>query len=165
MKTLLLLRHAKSSWKNPDLADHERPLKKRGKRDAPNMGKFLAKNDLLPDLIVTSTAVRARETARLLADAAAYPGNIHEDETLYPTEVRRCITTIQGLSDEYSRVMLVGHNPGLEDFLGNVAGRYERFPTCAVARLDADIEQWRDFLLNDAVELTAIYRPRDLFEK
>ena len=74
MKLLLILRHAKSSWKDPDLDDHDRPLNKRGRRDAPRMGRLLRKEDLLPDLILSSTAVRARMTAEMVADASRYRG-------------------------------------------------------------------------------------------
>ena len=83
MKTLLLLRHAKSSWKHPELADHDRPLNKRGKRDAPSIGQLVSDKGLVPDLIMSSTAKRARKTARAVAKASGYKGKIELTPTFY----------------------------------------------------------------------------------
>ena len=83
MKTLLILRHAKSDWETPDVADHDRPLNGRGKRDAPRMGRLLRDENLVPDLIISSTAKRARKTAKLVAEASGYEGEIRLAETLY----------------------------------------------------------------------------------
>src|ERR671934_2596347 len=83
MKSLLILRHAKSSWKHPELSDHDRPLNKRGKRDAPKIGHLLKEKDLVPDLIISSTAVRAEKTAKLVAKASKYKGNVTLTDSLY----------------------------------------------------------------------------------
>jgi phosphohistidine phosphatase len=83
MKTLLIMRHAKSSWKDPDLPDHDRPLNKRGKHDAPSMGKLLKDEDLIPDLIISSTAARAKKTAELVAKACKYKGEISLNQSLW----------------------------------------------------------------------------------
>ena len=92
MKTLLILRHAKSSWKEQDLPDHDRPLNKRGKNDAPRMGKLLKDEDLIPDLIMSSTAVRAKKTAELVAKACKYKGKIVLNHSLGPTFIKERTT-------------------------------------------------------------------------
>src|SRR5688572_5475639 len=115
MKTLLVLRHAKSSWKETALDDHERPLNKRGRRDGPRMGKLIREHGLTPDVIISSDAVRARLTAEAVAAAAGYSREIRLEEALYaasPADIlavlRTATTTTAGT------VMIVGHNPGLE---------------------------------------------------
>ena len=99
MKTLLIMRHAKSSWKEQDLPDHDRPLNKRGKNDAPRMGKLLKDEDLVPDLIMSSTAVRAKKTAELVAKACKYKGKIVLNHSLYGAEPAAYLKILEGLSD------------------------------------------------------------------
>src|SRR5437870_2049014 len=116
MKSVLVLRHAKSSWKHPELADQDRPLNKRGKRDAPRMGRILKKERLVPDIIISSTAVRARATAEAVAKASGYQRDITFNRSLYAAGPQAYIDALHDLDDNV-RVLIVGHNPGLEELV------------------------------------------------
>ncbi len=144
MKELILVRHAKSSWKDPTLSDHDRPLNKRGKRDAPEMGKRLARSECDPDLIVSSSAVRAMDTARSIAGKLGYPReSIAVEERLFHAGVSELLRVIRGVVDSVDSLMLFGHNPGLTD-LANHLGPREIFnmPTCAVLHLRFQADAW-----------------------
>ena len=137
MKELILVRHAKSSWEDPALSDHERPLNKRGKRNAPEMGERLARSGYDPDLIVSSSAVRALDTARSVAGKLGYPReHIAVKERLFHAGVSELLQVIRGVDDSVDSLMLFGHNPGLTD-LANHLGPKEilNMPTCAVLHL------------------------------
>ncbi len=164
MKTVLLLRHAKSSWKNPELADFERPLNKRGKRDAPRMGEQLVALDLCPELILSSTAERARSTTLLVSQACGQGNAIQIEwlETLYLATSSDIVSAIQTLPDAPSRVMIVGHNPGLEETLALWARAAFEMPTAAMAQLAFDVETWNDISLQTKGTLVGIWRPREL---
>ena len=144
MKELILVRHAKSSWKDPTLSDHDRPLNKRGKRDAPEMGERLAASGYDPDLIVSSSADRALDTARTIAGKLGYPRErIAEEKRLFHAGVAELLHVIQGVDDSVDILMLFGHNPGLTD-LANHLGSREIFnmPTCAVLHLRFQADTW-----------------------
>ena len=144
MKELILVRHAKSSWKDPTLRDHERPLNKRGKRDAPEMGERLGRHGYDPDLIVSSSAVRALDTARTIAGKLGYPReSIAVEERLFHAGVPELLHVIRGVDDSVDSLMLCGHNPGLTD-LANHLGPREIFnmPTCAVLHLRFRADPW-----------------------
>ena len=161
MKTLLLLRHAKSSWSNPSLDDHDRPLNKRGKRAAPAMGALLADEGLVPDLIVTSTAKRARSTAKRVARACGYDGKRVKRGDVYLASPSVLLDVIAQTPESVGTLMLVGHNPGMEVLVFALTGHQERFPTAALAHIALDIDPWRD--VHDAGgRLIDLYRPRDL---
>jgi phosphohistidine phosphatase len=114
MKTLVLVRHAKSSWDNPGLSDFERKLNKRGVRDAPYMGKVVKEKGIQPDLIVSSPAVRALTTAKFFAHALDYSEDqIDKRESIYTSGPRQILTIINHLDDELNTIMLFGHNPDL----------------------------------------------------
>jgi phosphohistidine phosphatase len=119
MKTLLVLRHAKSSWNDPALDDHERPLNKRGRRDAPRMGELLREHGLIPDVVISSDAVRARLTAEAVAGAAGYAGAIVLDPRLYLAGPADILSLLQRVRGKAETVMIVGHNPGLESWSSN----------------------------------------------
>ena len=162
MKDLILVRHAKSSWKDPTLTDHERPLNKRGKRDAPEMGERLARGGCDPDLIVSSSAVRALETARTVAGKLGYPrGGIAVEERLYHASVAELLHVIQGVGDSVGTLMLFGHNPGLTD-LANHIGPREIFnmPTCAVLHLGFQADTWSTVGDQGGVEVLYDYPKR-----
>ena len=142
MKELLILRHAKSSWSNPGLADIDRPLNKRGKRDAPRMGAFLREQDLVPDLILCSPAVRAKKTAQAISEESGYQGEIEIHEDFYPGEPSAYIKVLVANPDQVERVMVVGHNPGLEEFLDELTGESARLPTSALAQITLPIHNW-----------------------
>ena len=163
MKTLLLLRHAKSSRKDPTLPDHDRPLNDRGRRDAPRMGLLLAEQNLVPDLIVSSTARRARKTAEKVAEESGYVGAIDAVGALYLAAPETITRAIRVLPEEPARVLVVGHNPGLEELLEQVIGRYERLPTAALVHLELQIDRWHDFDAQAGGRLVHLWRPKELW--
>lgn len=163
MKTLMLLRHAKSSWKDESLEDHERPLNKRGKKTAPVMGHLIRDQGLVPELIVSSTAVRARKTAEAAAHACGYPGEVSLSEDLYLATAGEILRYAQERTEEtLSRVLLVGHNPGMEELVNVLTGKRERFPTAALAVLELDIDSWRKLELGVHAQLKGLWRPKEL---
>jgi phosphohistidine phosphatase len=164
MKTLLLMRHAKSSWNHPELADHDRPLNKRGKRDAPAMGEYVAEQELVPDLVISSTAVRARKTAEKVARAFGEKIEPVLFPELYHAEPPNYESVLCGLSDQYSRVLLVSHNPGIEEILALLAGVDEAVPTATVAWIELPIESWGQFSVDVQGELITVWKPHELFE-
>jgi len=129
MKLVLLLRNAKSSWKHPDLGDHDRPLNKRGKGDAPLMGRLLKREDLVPDIIISSTSLRARATAEAVAKASSFDGEIVLNKSLYAAGPEAYLGVIHALSDEYVRVLIVGHNPGWEELVELLTGEIHLLST------------------------------------
>ena len=145
MKRLTLVRHAKSSWKDPERADFDRPLNKRGKQDAPRMGERLAARGERPDLILTSPARRARKTAKEIARKIGLPGeHLVLEAKIYEAETEALLEVVRNLDDRWEGVLLVGHNPGLTDLvnlLGNCG--IENLATCGVLRIDFDVETWR----------------------
>jgi phosphohistidine phosphatase len=134
MKTLTLVRHAKSSWKDTSLADRDRPLSKRGERDAPEMGRRIVAAGIRPSLIVSSPAVRAWTTARIIADAIGYPREfLQRDKTLYLASVNGILDVIVAQDPGFNSLMLVGHNPGFTDFANYlVPGLTNNLPTAGV---------------------------------
>jgi phosphohistidine phosphatase len=165
MKTLLLLRHAKSSWDDPTVPDHDRPLNKRGKRDAPKMGRLLKEEGLIPDVLLSSTANRARKTAEAASRACDYEGTITFTDDLYAADVAEIIDVLKHVEGEPSRVLVIGHNPGFEDLVRHLTAREEEFPTAALARIALPLNRWGEFTLDTRGELITVWRPKDLKEK
>jgi phosphohistidine phosphatase len=163
MKSILVLRHAKSSRKDPDLKDHDRPLNKRGKRDAPRMGRILKKENLVPDIIISSTAMRAGATAEAVAKASGYKGDITFDRSLYASGPQAYIDVLHDLSDEYVRVLIIGHNPGLEELVEMLTGDIHIMPTCSLAHVQLNVDKWRERDYKIRGQVAEIWRPRDLF--
>jgi phosphohistidine phosphatase len=161
MRTLLILRHAKSSWKDASLPDHERPLNKRGRRDAPRVGRRLRDEGLTPDLILCSTARRARDTAEAVAEASGYEGEIESRPDLYMADSDAYLHALRGLPDDYERVMVVGHNPGLEELLEALTGEVEALPTAALAQVELGLRRWRDLDDESEGRLVSLWRPRE----
>src|SRR3954467_7006421 len=122
MKTLLLMRHAKSSWKDDSLDDHDRPLNKRGKRDAPRMGELLREQKLVPDYIVSSSARRARKTADAVALAAEFRGETRITGELYMVQPGKMLEVLSQTPEAYNSVLLIAHNPGAEELLEQLTG-------------------------------------------
>lgn len=193
MKTLLLLRHAKSSWEATDssgapLADHDRPLNKRGHRTAPRMGALMRQQGWLPDLVIGSTAQRVKQTLDHLLPAAGYLGEVLLTPRIYLSGPEAYISVIRRIGSqllvsrldessgdeaeptstkirlhEAQTLLVSGHNPDLEDLISECSGAQERMPTAALAVLNCPVESWGDF---DGVgcELVQVYRPRELDE-
>ena len=128
MKTLLIMRHAKSSWKQPGVADHDRPLNKRGKQDAPRIGQWIKSQKLTPDLILTSTAKRARKTAEKVAENCGYAGQVEQHGDLYLADPDTYLHVLGQVADENHTVMVVGHNPGLEHLVETLTDAFETLP-------------------------------------
>ncbi len=144
MKTLTLVRHAKSSWKDTSLADRDRPLNKRGKRDAPEMGRRIAAAGIRPSLIVSSPAVRAWTTAKIIAKAIGYPREfLQRDAALYLASVDGILDVIVSQDAGFNNLMLVGHNPGFTDFANYlVPGLTDNMPTAGVVSVELDTDDW-----------------------
>jgi len=162
MKRLLILRHAKSSWKKPDQEDHERPLNKRGECDAPRMGRVLRANGVLPQLAISSTAKRARATLKRLLEAANATCEVRFAPELYMAGPREIIDLLRKLPDRYPRVMVVGHNPGLEELVEQLTGEAIELPTAALALIDCKCRQWRDLDLQGTASLVQLWKPKEL---
>lgn len=161
MKTLTLLRHAKSSWKDAGLIDHDRPLNKRGKRDLPVMGQRIQQAGIRPSLILSSSAVRAWTTAKGIAKEISYPIEfLQREQRLYHAGVRRIIEVLADQDDAFNSILLVGHNPGLTDFanelLPDVTGN---IPTCGLVSMTLDSDDW-NFEKNKNVELAVYDYPK-----
>jgi len=161
VKRLLILRHAKSDWGDSSLDDWERPLSPRGLRDAPRVGAMLPTHALVPDLIVTSDAVRARTTAQAVAEAAGYDREIVVDPRLYLAKPADLLAVLQELPDDSARVMIVGHNPGLEDLIVELTGEHHDLPTATLAQLALPIDRWSALDHQAGGTLVDIWRPRD----
>ncbi|MBV7437525.1 histidine phosphatase family protein [Aeromonas sp. sif2416] len=142
-RTLLLVRHAKSSWEEVALSDRARPLARRGQRDAPLMGKRLAKAGVKPDAILSSPACRALSTANIIAEALDFRAkSILVDERLYASDVETLLAVIGELGDPLRCVMLFGHNPEFTDLAHRFSGKITRMPTCAVVQFTFDAASW-----------------------
>jgi phosphohistidine phosphatase len=162
MKTLLIMRHAKSSWKDKDLKDRKRPLSKRGKRNAPQMGELIKEKELVPQIILASDAVRAHQTVELLTETSGFSGKVHYNDDLYMAEADEYLDSLRKVSDEFERVMIVGHNPGLESLLPLLTGRVESLPTAAIAHLTLPIDHWKELSKKTKAELLEIWKPKEL---
>ena len=162
MKTLLILRHAKSSWKDDQVGDHDRPLNKRGKRDAPRMGALVQQAQLQPELIISSTAKRARKTASRVAKQCGYQGIIELQGTLYLAPPGPYIEALRKVDEAVNRVMVVGHNPGLEQLLTLLTGQQVPLPTATLAHVELDLAQWRDINSQTRGTLVDLWRPDSL---
>lgn len=150
MKTLLLIRHAKSSWDNPGVSDFDRPLNDRGKHDAPIMGKRLADRNMIPDLILSSPAKRAKKTVKIIADEIEYDqDDIVFVDRLYLADIPEMIYAIHENSNDASVLALVGHNPGMTDFSNFLAHcEIDNVPTCGIVTIAFEMDSW------DSIEIT-----------
>jgi phosphohistidine phosphatase len=164
MKTLLLLRHAKSSWKEPGLTDFERPLNGRGLKAAPLMGRFLRRKNLHPELILSSPAKRASQTARLIIEAMKLDAEPGFDEHIYEASVHDLLEVISQIEDGAHAVLLVGHNPGLEELLEFLTGEARQMPTAALAHITLNIDKWSE-TRGRAGHLEWLVKPKELTER
>ena len=161
MKTLFILRHAKSSWSAPDLSDFERPLNERGLRAARFMGELMGKNGFQPSVILSSPAVRAKQTAQLVKKSGRLGADIRFEERIYEASPQSLRQVVSEIGDSYPSAMLVGHNPGIEGFIRFLTGKLEPMPTAALAVIELNIDNWK--LIGDGCgDLQNIFRPKDL---
>lgn len=163
MKMLLLMRHAKSSWDEAGRADFDRPLNDRGRRAAPFMGEVLRREGLVPDVIVSSPAERARQTTDSVVAAGDFDRRIVFDENIYEASANALRQVAERLEESAGSAMLVGHNPGMEDFIRYLTGEIEPMPTAAVAVISLEVETWAD-VTGRCGRLEMVLRPRDLMK-
>ncbi len=161
MRTLTLIRHAKSSWQESALNDFDRPLNARGERDAPAAGTALRGEGVSFDLMVSSPALRALTTARLIAAAMGYAeSDILQEADLYDANVRELLGVVHRLPDRATTVALVAHNPGLTDLGNFLSGEHiENLPTCALASISFELDTWQA-VWRDSGRLTRYEYPR-----
>jgi len=164
MKTLLIMRHGKSSWKDPALPDCERPLAKKGIKASRRMGLFIQEKELIPQRILCSSARRSVQTAQLFCETCGCPDTVEVLDELYMAEAETYIRALQNLPDELERVMIIGHNPGLEFLLQMLSGELVSLPTSVIAHLTLPIQHWSE--LNDHTEgfLIEVWKPKELPE-
>jgi phosphohistidine phosphatase len=147
MKTLLLVRHAKSSWEQPGLSDFDRPLNERGKKDAPEMAGRVKEKGIKLDHLISSPAKRARKTARYFAEEFDFKKeDVQLAEELYGATQSQFLQAVTGISDKYESVALFSHNPGITDFASSLTNiRVDDMPTCAVFAVQIQTDSWKDF--------------------
>lgn len=144
VKTLYLLRHAKSSWNDASLRDFDRPLNERGRSDAPSIGKHLASENLIDPLVICSPSLRTRETAELVLRYANLQVEPRFDERIYEASLRDLLQVVSEIEDEKQTAILIGHNPGFEELLAFLSGETRSMPTCALAKIVFDVASWKD---------------------
>lgn len=159
------MRHAKSSWSNAQMTDYERPLNKRGLRVAPEIGKFIYEQGLTPDLIVSSSAVRAKMTAQFFLKncQGIEDDQLHLTREFYhaPASVYlKFLTTFSNPSID--TLMFVGHNPGLEELVERLCGKWETLPTAAIAHFELEPDQWCDVNASGSTVLSNLWRPKEI---
>lgn len=162
MKKLLLMRHAKSSWSDPTLSDHERPLNDRGRKAAKRMGKFLNEKDIIPDIIFSSTAKRAKGTAKRLIKKIPFENEVIYLDALYHSDFDYIFSLLQKTPDEFQTAMIIGHNPDMECFLDLCCGENERMPTAAIALIEFDISSWNELDQEVDGKLINLWLPREI---
>lgn len=163
MKTLYIFRHAKSSWDNPNLADFDRPLNERGIKSVPVMGEMMLKNNFQPVIILSSPAVRAKETTNLLKSYANWQTKIAFDERIYEASPQTLLNVISEINEAMESAMIVGHNPGLEGLIKTLTGECEPLPTAALAVIDLKTENWGE-IINQGGSLREIIRPKEIIQ-
>ena len=163
MKTLYLLRHAKSSWKEPGLQDFDRPLNGRGREAAPLVGRFIRKRKLRVDLLLSSPAARARQTAALVKESAKLSAEVLYDERIYEADAARLLEVVTQAGESADTLMLVGHNPGMDELLMFLTGEGQRMSTAALACVALDVEKWGK-VRERTGRLEWLVRPKELAE-
>lgn len=161
-KVLLILRHAKSSWKNKKLNDHDRPLNKRGRKEAIKMGEYLKNMDLMPDTIITSSALRAIETTTLLCRQGGYNGIVEVNFSFLEGNTTSYLQSISTSHEDKDRLLIVGHNPALEQLITTLTNKTVRLPTCTLVQIKLNVASWNTMLHNSGSkpEIVTIWRPK-----
>lgn len=151
-KTLILVRHAKSSWKDTSLNDIQRPLNKRGNKDAPKMGRHMAKHKILPEVIFSSPGLRALTTARLISvKIDIKPSDIIVKDDFYTFNHSDLLSAIHSIKNRYNKIMIVCHNPAITDIVNYLSGSHiDNIPTCGVAVLRFKVDSWKKVYKNKA---------------
>lgn len=162
MKTLLIMRHAKSSWHDTGLADERRPLNERGEQAARRMGSLLREQALCPDLVLSSSALRATESADLLVQAGGFTCPVQQKPELYLAPPSTYIEVLCRLPAAVRVALAIGHNPGLEELVARLSGMRERLPTGSIAQFVLRLATWAELAHLPQAELIRVWRPKEL---
>ncbi len=162
MKTLLLMRHAKSDWKQPGLSDHDRPLNARGRAAAPAIARKLLECGPNVDVILASSAVRVQETVALLQEQWSSGAELLTSPALYLASPQQIMSEVQSLHDTWHSALVVGHNPGMAALVCHLAAQDLEFPTGALAIFQFDTNTWSKVFSKGGAELMDFCKPRDL---
>jgi len=164
-KSVILFRHGKSDWDAKYDSDHDRPLAKRGIRDAKRMGKFLSKRAEVPELILSSTALRTRETTKLAIEAGNWDVDIELEKKIYEASLEKIINIIKSQDDKYNSICLVGHEPIFSTIITLIDNKKRiKFPTATMARISFSASDWKGVLLEpDKCKLDWFYKPKFIF--
>ena len=160
-RQLFIMRHAKSSWNDPGTADFDRPLNQRGQAAAPRMGQRLEERDMRVDIILASTARRVRETIERLESTWDHQAQVIWEKQLYLASVPTLLEHVAALDTAWSRVMLIGHNPGLSDLVLHLSGDPIDMPTAAIIMLDGPTLSWREALVHRPWKNRSTWTPKD----
>jgi phosphohistidine phosphatase len=161
MLTLYLLRHAKSSWGDESKPDFERPLASRGRKAAALIGEFIQEKGIDFDLVLVSTAVRTRETIELIKETAKFRGEVRYDERIYEATVSQLLEVIAQVDSDRESVLLVGHNPGIEELLTLLTGEQQRVTTANFAKIKLKATKWSANLAGKGT-LEWLVRPKEI---
>jgi phosphohistidine phosphatase len=160
MKTLYVLRHAKSDWNDARLTDFERPLNERGLHAARKMGEFLREREIAPDSIISSPARRARETAQIIKQAARFSAEIHFEPRIYEASVSDLIEIVSNVENDCEKLLIVGHNPGFEQLVEILTSELHAMPTAALAQIELQIESWSETIRGG--RLNNLFKPKEI---
>ena len=161
MRVLYLLRHAKSSWNDSSLRDFDRPLKKRGREAAEQVGKRLAVEKLSNPVVICSPAVRTRQTAEIVLKSAKLPVEPRFDERIYEASLRELVQVVSEIPADKEVAIMIGHNPGFEELLAFLSGEHRRMPTCALAKIKFGDVSWKDVRAGEG-SLDRFIAPKEL---
>lgn len=162
-RTLYLLRHAKSSWKDASLRDFDRPLKGRGRDAAKEIGKRLASEKPHPALVICSPAARTRETAEIVLKHSNLKTNVTFEQRIYEASLRNLLRIVSEIPDSKEAVLMIGHNPGFEELTAYLSGEHRRMPTCALAQIRLEAASWKDIKAGEGM-LASFITPKELQE-
>tara|TARA_Y100001960_G_scaffold180946_1_gene189801 strand:- start:176 stop:670 length:495 start_codon:yes stop_codon:yes gene_type:complete len=161
-KTLIIMRHAKSSWDDSGLADYERPLNQRGLRDASRMAQWLSDSELIPDQVIASAACRASQTASIVTNELALKADILETRDLYLSDYDAYLEQISYLPNDVETVLVIGHNPTMESLVYLLSGDSISMPTAAIAVIQLPIDIWSDQVTSASANLVKHVFPKSL---
>ena len=161
-KTLIIMRHAKSSWDNPGLADYDRPLNKRGLRDASRMAQWLSESELIPDQVIASAACRANQTASIVTNELALETEIFETRDLYLSDYDAYLEQVSYLPNNVETVLVIGHNPTMESLVYLLSGESVSMPTAAIAVIQLPIDTWSNQVTSASANLVKHVFPKSL---
>lgn len=159
---LIVMRHAKSDWSNVSLSDHDRTLNERGCRDAPRMAHWLVENGFVPDLILSSTSQRTRDTVDLMKKEWSSDVAVSYSQSLYLASPDALVRTIRSDGSGVERLMVLAHNPGITHFVSGLAGQSVEMPTAAIAVFEVEAVDWSRFGSDGSVRLVHYMRPKAL---